>query len=303
MQQDFLQLRAAIAVAKHGSFRAAAKALDISPTALGRAVASLEERMRVKLFHRTTRTVSLTPAGHLFIARVEPAIGEISIAIETASAFTETPAGTLRINAAEGAARQIVAPLILEFLRRYPEMSVDLTADGELSDIVASGFDAGVRFAEAVPKEMVAVPLEKEHSMAVVASPEYLSGRVPPESPGDLLQHECIRTRHPSGVLYRWEFSKNGQELRVDVRGRLTANNYNVAIDAALAGGGIAYTSEYFVREHVRAGRLIRHLTDWTPPFDGLHLYYPKHRHIQAGLRAFVSLIRERFRESASSSR
>lgn len=298
MDHDLLQLRAAIAVARHGSFRAAAKALDISPTALSRAVGALEKRMRVKLFQRTTRTVSLTPAGHLFIARVEPALAEISGAMEAVSASAETPAGTLRINAAEGAARQIVAPLVLEFLRRHQDMNVDLVADGALSDIVAGGFDAGIRFAEAVPQDMVAVSLEREHAMAVVAAPDYLAGRTLPQSPGDLLQHECIRIRHPSGIPYRWEFSKGGQELRVEVRGRLTANNYNVAIDAALAGGGFAYTSFYFVREHIATGRLVRVLEDWTPPFAGLCLYYPKHRHPQAGLRAFVALIREHSRQS-----
>lgn len=296
MQQDFLQLRAVIAVARHGSFRAAAEALDLSPTALSRAVAALEERMRVKLFHRTTRTVALTEAGRQFIAKAEPALAEIAVAMDTANAFGETPAGTLRINAAEGAARMFLAPVVLEFLHRYPDMRVDLMAEGSLVDIVAGGFDAGIRFSEAVPQDMISVPLENEHSMAVVASPTYLSDHAMPGAPADLLKHDCVRTRHPSGVLYRWEFSKHGREERVDVRGRLTVNNYNLAIDAALADAGFAYTSYYFVRDHIVSGRLIRVLEDWTPPFSGLHLYYPKPRHTQAGLQALVELIRERAR-------
>jgi len=303
MQQDFLQLRAVIAVARRGSFRAAAEALDLSPTALSRAVAAIEERMRVKLFDRTTRTVAMTEAGRRFIAKVEPALAEISLAMDVANASGEAPAGTLRLNAAEGAARMFLAPVVLEFLDRYPDMHVELISEGSLVDIVAGGFDAGIRFFEAVPRDMISVPIESEHSMAVVASPAYLSGRVEPRTPGDLLKHDCIRIRHPSGVLYRWEFSKRGRDERVDVSGRLTVNNYNVAIDAALAGAGVTYTSHYFVRDHIASGRLVRVLEDWTPPFEGLHLYYPKHRHKKAGLRALVELVRERSRALAYDNR
>jgi DNA-binding transcriptional LysR family regulator len=160
-----------------------------------------------------------------------------------------------------------LAPVVLEFLHRYLDMRVDLMAEGSLVDIVAGGFDAGIRFSEAVPQDMISVPLENEHSMAVVASPAYLSGHAMPGAPADLLKHDCVRTGHPSGVLYRWELSKRGREERVDVRGRLPVNNYNLAIDAALADAGFAYTSYYFIRDHIVSGRLIRVLEDWTPPF------------------------------------
>ena len=292
MQPHLVQLQAAITLADLKSFRAAADVLDMSPSALSRAIAALETRIGVRLFHRTTRSVSLSEAGEQFILRVQPALSEIASAVESANDFRDMPSGTLRINASEGAARIILTPLILEFLRRYPDTKVDLVADGALSDVVKAGFDAGVRFAEAVPQDMIAVPLEKNHSMAVVAAPSYLSGRVRPKTPSDLFDHECIRIRHPSGVLYHWEFLKRSRSLNIDVRGRLTVNSYNLAIDSALAGAGCTYTSQYFVRDHIEQGHLVQLLADWTPPFAGLCLYYPGRRHVPAALRAFIEIVR-----------
>jgi len=147
--------------------------------------------------------------------------------------------------------------------------------------------------AEAVPQDMIAVAIESDHSMAVIGSPEYFKKRRKPKAPADLLEHECIRTRLPSGTLYRWEFAKHGEEIALDVKGRLTLDNYTLAIRAALAGAGLIYTSHSFVRDHIAERRLIRVLEDWTPPFPGLRLYYPVHRHTSAGLRAFISLVQE----------
>ena len=291
--EGLLELRAVVAVATHRNFRAAAADLDMSSSALSRAVAALEARMGVRLFHRTTRSVSLTEAGEQFLARISPALREITDAMDVANAFRTTPAGTLRINTSQGAARLILEPIVLEFLRRYPDMSVDLSAEGRFVDIVAEGFDAGIRLAEAVPQDMVAVAIEGDHSMAVAGSPAYFKRRNKPKAPADLLEHECIRTRLPSGTLYRWEFAKHGEEIALDVKGRLTLDNYTLAIQAALAGAGLIYTSHSFVLSHIAERRLIRVLEDWTAPFPGLRLYYPIHRHASAGLRAFISLVQE----------
>ena len=288
-----MELNAVAALAVHRNFRAAAQELNMSPSALSRAIAAAEARMGVRLFHRTTRSVSLSEAGEQFLARIRPALREISEAMDAANAFRDTPAGTLRLNAAEGAARQIMQSIVLEYLRRYPDMNVDLVADGHFVDIVAEGFDAGIRFAEAVPQDMIALPIAGEQSMAVIGSPQYLQGRSLPLTPADLLAHECIRTRLPSGKPYRWEFARHGQEMALDVRGRLTLDSYTLAIEAALAGTGLAYTAHWFVREHLAQGTLVRVLEDWTPVFPGLRLYYPRHRHVPAGLRAFIALVRE----------
>src|SRR3712207_3451041 len=185
--------------------------------------------------------------------------------MDAANAFRTTPAGTLRLNTSQGAAQLILEPIVLKFLRRYPDMSVDLSAEGRFVDIVAEGFDAGIRLAEAVPQDMVAVAIEGDHSMAVASSPAYFKGRNKPKAPADLLEHECIRTRLPSGTLYRWEFAKHGEEIALDVKGRLTLDNYTLAIQAALAGAGLIYTSHSFVREIITEGRLIQVLEDWTP--------------------------------------
>lgn len=287
------ELNAVVAVATHRSFRAAAAELGMSPSALSHAIAALEQRMGVRLFHRTTRSVSLSEAGEQFLARLRPALREISEAMEAVNQFRDTPAGTLRINTSEGAARMILEPVVLAFLKRYPDMQVDLVTEGRLVDIVADGFDAGIRLAEVVPQDMIAVPCSPDLSFAVVASPSYFQGRTRPLAPGDLLSHDCIRSRMPSGTIYRWEFEKRGEEVAIDVTGSLTLDNHNLMVEAALTGAGVVYTNEWAVAAHIEAGSLIRVLEDWTPAYPGLRLYYPGHRHVPAGLRAFIAIVRE----------
>jgi DNA-binding transcriptional LysR family regulator len=288
-----VELNAVVAVATHRSFRAAARELGMSPSALSHAIAALEERMGVRLFNRTTRSVSLTEAGEQFLTKVRPALREISEAMDVANAFRDTPAGTLRINASEGAARQVLAPIVIEFVRRYPQMQVDLVTQGRLVDIVAEGFDAGIRLTEAVPQDMIAIPCGPDQRFAVVGAPMYFDNHARPGTPGDLVAHECIRGRLPSGALLRWEFEKRGEQVVVDVKGSLILDHYQLWIEAALKGVGLAYINEWSVSEEIASGRLVRVLEDWTPPFPGLSLYYPGHRHVPAGLRAFVALIRE----------
>ena len=296
-------LNAVVAIATHRSFRAAATELGISPSALSHAIAGLEKRLGVRLINRTTRSVALSEAGERFLARVSPALREIAGAMEDVNEFRDTPAGTLRINLKERAAHQILRPVVAKFMRRYPDMNVELTMEGRPIDIVAEGFDAGIRLAEAVPQDMVAIPCGPDTRFIVVGAPGYFARSSVPRSPLDLPAHECIRRRMPSGKLYHWEFEKRGgEQMALDVPGRLTLDNDSLMVEAALEGVGLAFVSDFWVTGHLAAGTLRAVLDAWTPPFPGLRLYYPRHRHMTAGLRAFVDMIREETKLAARAS-
>ncbi|MFL9920654.1 LysR family transcriptional regulator [Paraburkholderia fungorum] len=286
------ELEGVLAVARHRSFRAAATELGVSTSALSHAVAALEARIGVRLFNRTTRSVSLSEAGAQFVDSVAPALSTIRVAIEQAGSYRDTPAGTLRINASTGAARQVM-PLLLDYLRRYPEMKLDLVTEGRMIDIVVEGFDAGIRLAESVPQDMIAVPFNEPQRFAVVGSPAYFADHPKPRTPDDLRAHRCIRLRMPSGRIYHWEFERRGQAASVDVQGMLTLDEPLLVMQAAREGFGLAYMTEWNVAADLEAGTLQRVLEDWTPPFDGLCLYYPGRRHVPAGLRALIEMIRE----------
>jgi DNA-binding transcriptional LysR family regulator len=293
LHPGLFELNAVAAISAHRSFRAAATELGISPSALSHAIAGLEKRLGVRLINRTTRSVSLSEAGARFLARVSPALREIAGALEDVNEFRDTPAGTIRINLKERAAHQILRPVVAGFLRRYPDMSVELALEGRHIDIVAEGFDAGIRLAEAVPQDMVAVPCGPDSRFVVVGSPAYFAHAPVPRAPSDLLKHECIRRRMPGGQFYRWEFEKRGEEIALDVPGRLTLDNDDLMVEAAVEGLGLAFVSDFWVAEHLAGGNLQAVLEDWTPPFPGLRLYYPRHRHMTAGLRAFVDMLRQ----------
>jgi DNA-binding transcriptional LysR family regulator len=287
------ELEAVLAVARHHGFRPAATELGMSTSALSNAVAGLEARLGIRLFHRTTRSVSLTEAGQHFVARVGPAMSDIRAAMEAVNDQRQTPVGTLRINTSAGAARMIFAPIVLAFLRRYPGMTLDIVTEGMLVDVVAGGFDAGIRLSELVPRDMIRVPIGPDLRMAVVASPAYLAQYPAPLSPADLIAHQCIRGRFPSGLPSPWEFARGGQSYRIDVPGALILDEPGLMLEAARAGAGLALLVEPFVADDLAAGRLARVLDDWTPSFPGLALYYAPGRHVPAGLRAFIELIRE----------
>src|SRR5262245_40565680 len=292
-QFAFSELNGVVAVAAHGNFRRAAAELGVSASALSHAVASLERRLGVRLFHRTTRSVSVSEAGARFLERVRPALREIGDAMETINDFRDTPRGTLRINASELAALRIFEPLILPFVERYPDMSVDLVTERRLVDIVASGFDAGLRFADTVPQEMVAVPCGPPVRLLVVGAPAYFNDHPRPRSPADLHSHRCIMRRMPSGTLLAWEFNKGAESITVDVHGSLTLDSDALMLPAVLRGFGLAWMFEWSVEHFLRDRRLVSVLDDWSPPFPGLCLYYPSNRHMSAGLRAFIKLIWE----------
>lgn len=286
-------LEAVLAVARRGSFRAAAIDLDMSTTALSHAIARLEANLGVRLFNRTTRSVSLSNAGRQFVEKVGPAVGDIHGAMEAVRSQRETPSGLLRINAAPTAARQIISPLVLDFLRRYPEMQVDIVTEGRLVDVVAAGFDLGVRVADLVPTDMIALSLGRPQRSAVVGSPDYFAQRPMPLVPTDLLGHDCIRVRLPNGALFRWRFQRDGETAQIDVPGRLILDEASLARTAALDGAGIGFFMEQDVLHDIAAGRLLRLLDDWTPATPGFCLYYPGRRNPSAGLQAFLALARE----------
>lgn len=298
-QLNLRELEAVIAIARRGTFRAAAIDLGMSTTALSHTIGRLEAGLGVRLFNRTTRSVSLTDAGRLFVQQVAPSLQDLHAALETVRSQRETPSGTIRINAAPFAARAIISPLVLEFLRRYPEMNVDLVTEGKMVDIVNDGFDLGVRVAGLVPSDMIAVSLGRPQRHAVVGSPDYFAQHPKPVVPPDLLNHRCIRVRLPDGSLFRWRFEKDDEPVQIDVRGPITLDEAGLVRTSVLEGTGLGYTMEEEVLPDIKGGRLVRVLEDWTPPYPGLCLYYPGRRNLSAGVKAFLDLAREISRRAA----
>lgn len=286
-------LSAFAAIVAHRSFRKAADELGLSPSTLSHMMRTLEARMGVRLLHRTTRSVAPTEAGARLVARLQPLLRELDLALDDVGSFARGPSGTLRINANETAARLLLQRVVPAFLQRYPGMALDLVSEGRLVDIVAAGFDAGVRLGEALPQDMIAVPFGGPQRFIAAASPAYLARHPPPRTPDELAQHTCIGFRLPSGKPYRWEFARHDQELAVEVGGPLTLDHMGLMADAAVAGMGIAYLSEVAVQAQLDSGALQRVLDEWCPPLPGLFLYYPGHRHVPAGLQAFIEVLRE----------
>ena len=293
------ELEAVATVARAGGFRAAARELGVSSSALSHAIAALEDRLHVRLFNRTTRSVALTLAGETFVADVAPALAAIDGALENASEGAGEISGVLRINTSRGAAKMLLEPLFLRYLRRHPRDELESPTEEALVDVLGQGFDAGVRLADTVPPDMISVPIGPTIRSVVVGAPAYFAGRARPAAPADLMGHQCIRARMGSGKLYRWEFEKRGQSVLIDAPGSLTLDESGLMLEAALAGAGLAYIGEPAAAEHIAAGRLEIVLADWTPPYPGLALYFAGRRHIPARLRALIDLIREENRGAA----
>jgi DNA-binding transcriptional LysR family regulator len=296
MQGSLAELDAVLMVARLGKFRAAALELGVSTTALSNAVGTLERRLGVRLFNRTTRSVSLTEAGQHFIAQVAPAVRDIHEAMEAARSRTATPSGTLRINAFPTAAREILPWLVLPFLREHPQVHIDIVTEGRLVDVVAGGFDLGVRSADLVPADMIALPLGETRRNVMVATPSYLKARGTPIVPQDLAKHPCLRVRLPNGAIHRWPFEKDGLSVEIDVQGPITLDEASLARTAVLASFGLALAMESDVGDDIEAGRLVRVLEDWTPTLSPLSLYYPSRRNPTAAFKAFVDFARRRSR-------
>lgn len=298
-RQGLIELEAVLAIAARGSFRAAALELGLSTTALSNAIGKLERELGVRLFNRTTRSVSLTDAGRTFVEQVAPAVRDIRGAMLTARSQQATPTGTLRINAFASGAREILAPLVLAYLRRYPQVHVDLVTEGRIVDIVAEGFDLGIRTADLVPSDMIAVPVGAPRSLAVVATPSYFEAHGKPQAPPDLLAHRCIRIRLPNGAPYRWHFERDGEPIQIDVDGPITLDESSLARIAVGEGIGIGFFMEADIHHEIAGGRLERVLEDWTPPTAPLCIYYPGRKNSSAAFRAFVDVARDFGRASA----
>jgi DNA-binding transcriptional LysR family regulator len=280
------------AVALHRGFRGAARHLNLPPSSISHIVGVIERRLGVLLFRRTTRSVSLTDAGQDFLERLGPALTNLSGVIESVNQFRDAPNGRIRLNASEHAAERAL-PMVLAFMKRFPEVAVDIVTEGRLIDIVANGFDAGLRLAEAVPQDMIAVSLDIAEAFIIVGAPAYLDKAGYPRTPADLLAHDCITSRLPSGAPLRWEVEAKGEQDWIDVAGRLSVGTTKLALLAVLDGMGIAYVMASLAQPYLDDGRLIQLLPDRTPPFDGVCLYYPKQRHASAAFRAFVEHFRD----------
>lgn len=286
-------LKAFQAVAEHRSFRRAADLMGVSRSSLSHTVRTLEQRLGTRLLHRTTRSVSLTESGERLLLRLSPLLSDLESILEDASSAEGKITGRLRINGSEGAVRLLLQTVVPRFLALHDGVELDLVAEGRLVDIVDQGFDAGVRLREAVPQDMIAIPVGHELRFLAVASPDYLRGRVVPKTPDDLASHQCIRQRLPSGKLYRWEFQQHGQDVAVDVPGALTLDSSQLMVEAAADDLGIAYVPEPYAQDYLRDGRLVTVLEEWCPSIPGLFLYYPNNRHVPPSLRAFIDLLRE----------
>ena len=288
-------LTAFVAVAREGSFTKAAAQLGVSQSALSHTIRGLEERLELRLLTRTTRSVAPTEAGERLLNSVGPRLDDIDAEIAALSALRDKPAGTVRITAGEHAAVAVLWPALRTFLPAYPDISVEVIVDYGLTDIVAQRFDAGVRLGEQVAKDMVAVRIGPDFSMAVVGAPAYFRDRRRPTVPRDLTDHPCIGLRLPTyGGVYAWEFEKDGREVTARTEGQMVFNNAELRIRAALDGRGLAFLPEDQVAEHLASGRLIRVLEDWTPPFSGYHLYYPSRRQHTPAFALLIDALRYR---------
>jgi DNA-binding transcriptional LysR family regulator len=288
-------LLAFLAVARARSFTKAAAQLGVSPSALSHTIRGLEERLGLRLLTRTTRRVEPTEAGGRLLRAVGPRFDEIETEITALSELRDKPAGTIRITAGEHPAQTILWPSLATLLPNYPDIKMEIVIDYGLTDIVAGHYDAGVRIGEQVAKDMIAVCIGPDMRMAVVGAPSYFETHPRPKQPQDLTQHDCINLRLPTyGNVYAWEFEKNGRELKVHVEGQLVFNNLALRLNAAMAGLGLAYLPEDQVVTYVAAGRLIRVLADWCPPFSGYHLYYPSRRQPTSAFGVVVDALRYR---------
>jgi len=283
-----------MAVAEHRSFRRAADLLGVTRSSLSHTVRGLEDRLSARLLHRTTRSVSLTEAGDRLLKRLAPLMTDLAAVLGDVAGEQGRPMGELRINGSEGAIRLLLRDIVPEFMARYPDVSLDLVAEGRLVDIVEQGFDAGIRLGEAVPQDMIAIRVSADIRFLAVASPDYLAAHPAPETPDELVRHQCLRQRLPSGKRYRWEFRRRGQEVAVDVPGTLTLDNLQLMLEAASDGLGIAYLPETYVHTALNEGRLVAVLEAWCPLIPGLFLYFSGSRHVPASLRAFIDIVRER---------
>ena len=300
-EADLDDLRAFAAVARARSFRGAAALRGISASSLSEALRRLESRVGVRLLNRTTRSVTPTEAGERLLERLGPALDAVASSLEVLDGFKHAAAGTLRLNVPSAVSRLVMPSILARFLLRHPGIRVEVTVDDTFIDVLAAGFDAGVRYEERVERDMVAVPIgPRIQRFATGASPAYVARRGRPAHPRDLLGHDCIRHRFASGVMPAWEFERGDETLKIAGSGPLVATAVDLEVEAALQGLGVISIFEGFLAEAFADGRLVPLLEDWWPSFSGPFLYYPGNRHLPPALRAFLDHLRDEARQIAS---
>jgi DNA-binding transcriptional LysR family regulator len=283
-----------IAVLEHRSFSKAARALGLSPPRVSEMVRQLEERLGVRLVERTTRSVAPTLAGERLLARLKPALDDYRAALEVVSDFRDRPAGLLRLTVAPPAVDRDMMATLARFLAAYPEISLEISSDSGLTDIVAGRFDAGIRASERLERDMVALRISDPISVVVTASPAYLARRGPPRTPREIGQHQCIRIRFASGLVPNWRFRLGRRTVEVPLDGPLILNDATMALDAVLEGVGLMQLPVNMVARELADGRLVTVLDDFQPPpIDGFYLYYPGRRQLRPTLKALVDFLRE----------
>lgn len=286
-------LVAFIAVAEEASFTRAAARLGVSQSALSQVIRGLEARLGLRLFARTTRSVSPTAAGERLLALVGPSMSQIASGLEQITALRDKPAGSIRLTADEYAVHCVLQPTLAQFLLKYPDIRVELAIDYGLADIVSGRFDAGVRRGRLVANDMIAVRISDSHPMAVVGSPAYFARKPAPKHPHDLTDHACINLRLPThGEHFAWLFAHGGKEYRVKVEGQLVSNSISSVRDAALAGLGLSYLPQAYVRGALETGDLVEVLANWRKTFEPYHLYYPSRRHTSPAFSLLVEALR-----------
>lgn len=291
--RDLPELAMLAAVARNGGFARAAAELGVSRSAMSHAIRSLEDRLGVRLLNRTTRSVTPTDAGERLIARLAPALEDIAEAVDEANEARDRPAGRLRLNVPRVAAKLVLGPALPSFLAAHPGAVVEVAVDDATVDIVAQGFDAGMRFGERLSADMIAVAVGPPIEFAVVGSPDYFCRNPPPNTPEDLREHACIGHRmRGSGRLFDWEFERERNEVTVAVKGPLILDAPELTLDAALAGVGMCYTTLAEAQQHLKAGRLRRVLAEWNSEASRLHLYYPGRRRPPALLQALIAWLK-----------
>jgi DNA-binding transcriptional LysR family regulator len=289
---DLSHLSLFVRVAEEQSFTAAAQAMGMSKSAASYVIRQLEKQVGTKLFNRTTRSVSLTEEGRAFLARIEPLLEQLDLAFGDIGRASSATAGTLRLNVPPSAISLVISPILREFLRAYPEINIDVMSENSLVDIASKGYDAGIRYDNVLSQDMVAIPLVTNMRFCIVASPEYLETKGMPTHPRDLLTHECINYRSAeTSALYRWEFQKGDERIRIAVAGRIATNDNDLLLRSALDGFGFSYLQHRTAEPYIRAGRLVSALDDWVPR-EALYLYYYNPDGMPRKLRAFIDFVR-----------
>jgi DNA-binding transcriptional LysR family regulator len=298
---DLADLQAFAAVARARSFRGAATTRGVSASTLSEAVRRLESELGMRLLNRTTRSVTPTEAGAKLLERLTPALGEVAAAIDAVNSFRDSPTGTLRLNVPTIVARAILPPILSAFLEAHPGITVEVTAEDSFIDVLAAGFDAGVRYDERLEQDMIAVPIgPRIQRFVAAAAPAYLAKRGVPRHPKELLDHACIRHSFASGIALSWEFERNGEVVRISPAGPLVASNLELEVGIAVAGLGIIATFEEVLAPVIESGQLVPILEEWSQPFSGPFLYYASRRHMPVPLRSFVDYLRQLSMREAS---